>query len=105
MYPGTPTSFAPFRLDPLKRFDPRRVDRHQFRQVELERSGLTTGTEQLRDLFDAEPAGQPNNPPLVLVFHADPAVHANPMKAKPAPSEAPKNDKEPAAYGLDDTPG
>ena len=71
---GTDDS-RPLIPESLEGFNARGVRRHEFRQIEFEQYVAGTGTEQLRDLRNTEPASQPDDPSIGLLHDTYPAIH------------------------------
>jgi hypothetical protein len=61
----------------LQRFNARRIHGDQLREIQMNSSGVRTGSEQFRHLGDAEPTGQTHEASISLVHDADPAVHVD----------------------------
>ncbi len=73
--PGNTHQIRPPRSYALKRFDARDVRGHEVRQIELQRTALSAGAEQLRHLRCAQATSQTHDASIDFLDHTNPALH------------------------------
>ena len=66
---------GPSVTQPLQRFNPRCVGRHELRQIQFEPNFAGTQAEKLRDLRQTQTTRQPNDTSIGLLDDTDPALH------------------------------